>query len=557
MQTYTHFRTVFDVSPVTPMDNAWAALVGQVRAWISRNEKDPLKGFFFKGGSWVGPPPKRAKVETRSLSDGDSATPELWAVRYEHVDRDVKTRLWTTNVAIAQVNQREWRLAVELTHRLRPGFVGKEPSAPQPSSPRLVKELIESPSWVSRTGSVRLSVEPRLLAVGKANEFARLLTDPKRLVPVVLVSCERKTGVPKLDAVLLSRALAGTAVVYYAESSECDDELIHFLPMAFRSSNGTVRIYAPGVDLSQEWSSARHRFFIGKDIEEQGDEEIVGQIVRALTRSDGWRGVQSAISSVDDIDARVRERRLAELRGASSSSAAEKQEMLNLAVALNDALTDENRRLKDELKSESAKREEAEDNLARRDYDLKQARESADAARAEANAATDGVRAVRELGTWPDDVLGVADLAVKLGGGRLVFTDAARRTLEKSDFSGSKEAPTVIWRCLRAMADDLYELLSEGLQAQQVADEFKKRSKFELTWSEGKQTNRDKKFAEQRTLTYDGRKLDITPHVKWDNRTQFLRVHFCVDHRGSDKKPVIVIGHCGDHLDTYGTRRRK
>ena len=79
MQTYTHFRTVFDVSPAAPMDNAWVALVGQVRAWVARKEGAPLKGFFFKVGVWTGPSPKRAKVETRVLYEGDLATPD-WRV---------------------------------------------------------------------------------------------------------------------------------------------------------------------------------------------------------------------------------------------------------------------------------------------------------------------------------------------------------------------------------------------------------------------------------------------------------------------------------------------
>ena len=66
---------------------------------------------------------------------------------------------------------------------------------------------------------------PRILAVGKANEFVLLLKDPQRQVPVVLVSCDRRTGVPKLDAGAMGRALAGTAIVYHAESPECDLEL--------------------------------------------------------------------------------------------------------------------------------------------------------------------------------------------------------------------------------------------------------------------------------------------------------------------------------------------
>ena len=150
MQAYTHFRSVFDVSPAGPMENPWAAVVGEIRAWMARKEKDPLKGFFFNGGSWTAPAPAWARVETRALSD-DGATPEMWAVRYEHVDSEVKSRRWSTNIGVMQVGPQEWRMAVELTHRLRPGFVGREPAAPQPSSPRLVTGLLDSPNWVATT----------------------------------------------------------------------------------------------------------------------------------------------------------------------------------------------------------------------------------------------------------------------------------------------------------------------------------------------------------------------------------------------------------------------
>jgi len=124
-------------------------VVGEIRAWVARKEKDPLKGFFFKGESWTAPAPAWARVETRAFSD-DGATSEMWAVRYEHVDGDVKSRRWSTNIGVTQVGPQEWRIAVQLTHRLRPGFVGREPLAPQPSSPRLVTGLRDSRNWLAR-----------------------------------------------------------------------------------------------------------------------------------------------------------------------------------------------------------------------------------------------------------------------------------------------------------------------------------------------------------------------------------------------------------------------
>ncbi len=552
MQAYTHFRSVFDVSPAVLMENGWAALVGEVRAWVARKQKDPLKGFFFNGGSWTAPAPAWARVETRVVSN-DGAAPEMWAVRYEHVDSDVKSRSWSTNIGVMQVGPQQWRIAVELTHRLRPGFVGREPLAPQPSSPRLVTGLLDSRNWVARVGSVRLTAHPLSMKVGKGPEFAKALTDAQRLVPIVLVSCDRKTGVPKLDSASLSHALAGTAVVYVCESPDCDYELEHFVPMRFRSPNGTVRIYAPGVDFAHDWTSARHRFFTSKEIEEQGDDEIIGHIVRALTRSDAWRGLQSSITSIEDIDARVRERRLSELRNRGAGSLKEKQEMLALFEAANEALEAETKRLGEELDNEKNNRSQVEDALARQEFALEQASTSAAEARAEVRAEKGALQAVLSLTAWPEDVHDVAALAVKVSGERLVFTNEAMSSLQKSKFATCGDAASVIWRCLRAMATDLHELLMEDLPAQQVADTFKNRTKIDLTWTESKETKRDNRLMAKRKLTHEGRELDITPHVKWGNTApRLLRVHFYVDR---DRKRLII-GHCGDHLDTYGTRRR-
>jgi hypothetical protein len=552
MQAYTHFRSVFDVSPARPMENAWAAAVGEIRAWIARKEKNPLKGFFFKGGNWTAPAPTWARVETRALSDG-GGTPEMWAVRYEHVDSDVKSRRWSTNIGVTQVGPQEWRISVELTHRLRPGFVGREPAAPQPSSPRLVTDLLDSRNWVARIGSMRLTEHPLSMKVGKAPDFAKVLTDVQRLVPIILVSCDRKTGVPKLDSATLSRALAGTASVYVCESPDCDFDLEHFVPLRFRSPNGTVRIYAPGVDFSQDWTSARHRFFTAKEIEEQGDDEIVGHIVRALTRSDAWRGLQSSITSIDDIDARIRERRLSELRSAGAGSLKEKQEMLALFESENEALVGEAKRLAEELEAEKEKRSQAEDSVARQEYELELARASVAEARAQVRAQKSALQAVLGLSAWPESAHDVAALAIKVSGERLVFTNEAVRSLQKSEFATCADAASVIWRCLRAMASDLHELLMEDLPAQQVADTFKNRTKFDLTWTESKETKRDNRLMAKRRLMHEGVELDITPHVKWGNTApRLLRVHFCVDR---DRKRLII-GHCGDHLDTYGTRRR-
>ena len=210
-------------------------------------------------------------------------------------------------------------------------------------------------------------------------------------------------------------------------------------------------------------------------------------------------------------------------------------------------------RVAEELEAEKDKRAQAEDSVARQEYELELARASAAEARAQVRAQKSALQAVLGLTTWPETAHDVAALAIKVSGERLVFTNEALRSLQKSEFAICDDAASVIWRCLRAMATDLYELLMEDLPAQQVADTFKNRTKFDLTWTESKETKRDNRLMAKRRVMYEGLELDITPHVKWGNTPpRLLRVHFCVDR---DRKRLII-GHCGDHLDTYGTRRR-
>ena len=258
---------------------------------------------------------------------------------------------------------------------------------------------------------------------------------------------------------------------------------------------------------------------------------------------------QSSIASIDDIDARVRERRLTELRTVGTNTLVEKDEMLALYEADNLRLEGDNKALKDELEGAGDRSARAESTVARLEYEVKQARASATESRAQALAEGSALQAVLDLTAWPEEPAEIAALAVKVSGDRLMFTSEAARSLEKSDFVTCDDAASVIWRCLRSMATDLYDLLMQELPAQQIADEFKNRTKFELTWTESKETKRDNKLMAKRRLMYEGRELDITPHVKWGNAApRLLRVHSTDrDQKRSHRSPR-------GSPDTYGTR---
>ena len=555
MQTHTHFRCVFDVSSADNLPNAWAALIGEIRAWISRKEKIDIKGWFFGGGHWNSQGRSRAQVEVKTFNEVNPPH-TIWALRYDHLDSTVLARHWITNIGVTQVRDNEWRVAIHVLHGLRADYIGTRPEDPRGSSPNLVAALLNSERWLARAGSLRLRGKPEWIKVGKGDLFADLLQDPLRLAPIVLVSCERKTNKPKLDAGRLSAELAGTAVVYVCESPECDDELAYRIPFRFQSPNGTVRIYAPNADFKKEWTSTCHRFISANEIDSDGTDTACNNIVYALTRSDSWQGLTASVCTIEDIGTRIREYRLNALRRTHKRSMEERDELLELY----DEEIEKQRQtivtLQRRIENANGRLTDAEDKISRGEFDLEQANASAEYAKEEVRDLRRSTQAVTELVEWPASPPDLVEFSGRVFSDRLILTEKSRKSLAESKFIGCNDSTGILWRCLRAIANDLHQLLFGGgeLSPVTIAERFTQETGFRLAWTETKQTKRHKRLVALRHMNYNGKQIDITPHVKWGKKPpRCLRVHFWVD----QQRKQLVIGHCGDHLDTDGTRRRK
>ena len=81
--------------------------------------------------------------------------------------------------------------------------------------------------------------------------------------------------------------------------------------------------------------------------------------------------------------------------------------------------------------------------------------------------------------------------------------------------------------------------------------EFRSRTGIDASRGEGRMTRKDSKLMEQFKTHYDGRVIDIEPHITYGRESQ--SVHFGFD----AETGKIIIGHCGEHLDIYSTQKRK
>ncbi len=342
------------------------------------------------------------------------------------------------------------------------------------------------------------------------------------------------------------------ASVYAASSTELDDELTIFLKRDFRCANGMVRIYQPRARFDVPSDFKRHRFFARAYIIDQGARHTEDLIVRGIARR-GWTVYEQGVASIDDVMGRAREIRLQQLKS-EADSVAKQQELIELFSAENARLEEsktqqaeiirnlqgENQRLESDL-------QDRDDTIGRLEYDGRQFQTRCETAESQARGIADAVRSLHRI---PESIPEVVSLIEKIHGARIVFTDRAKKSAETADFDDINEA----WRCLWAVATILHELqFPESGSAGNLEKDFLARSGFELSLREKGSTKADKKLMALRKDSWKGQEIDITPHVKAEKRGKSFRVYYCPD----QSRRLIVVGSCGDHLDTSGTRRRK
>lgn len=171
------------------------------------------------------------------------------------------------------------------------------------------------------------------------------------------------------------------------------------------------------------------------------------------------------------------------------------------------------------------------------------------AAQCAAPSEDDGAARVAEcLQAIPRDLADLLKLARSIWPDRIVVLPEAMDSAKSYDGNLAEE-----WEIVRGAATALYGLLFEddGYEGQ-VADEFQRRTGYELTFSESSATRARVDLMKMRERSYRGRTVDISAHIKGRSQKNSFRLHFYIDRENE----LIVIGHAGCHMKTAGSQRR-
>lgn len=549
---HLHYRCAFELAPAAVGGLDWGDLVRTVRTWIAkRTPKGPLNQdfrgkWFYAGGEWRLHGAPRWYVKTaRHGGTGTEEPPRYWSLRWEHPCSDVALRQWRTDIGLTTTGPDRFVFSLATTRWLIPGFLGKEPASPVPSAPGIVTRLLGSPHWKAHAGSEELAMSTFLLRDGQAKALLAHLQDSERACPLVLIAKDFATGKALLDPARLAKLLAGAAAVWESETSWVDKELEMLLPPGFRCWNGMVRVYQPRVRLNIADDSKRHRYFTREEIQSLGPAATEEALVRGVVRR--ARPVAfSEVTTVEDVADKQRGAHLVEMKAAARGSK-EWSEYLEKDVG----------RLEAELKHEREKASritDLEDQVEdlqeeNRRLQFQQSRALTRAQEAESVKSALAARAalIDNLDRLPNSLPDVVDLIQRAYPDRIFFTEKARDSARKARLQDINLA----FECLRAMATTLHDLhFGRKLPLREACREFRNSTGFELAVGESEGTRAKKRLAAKRKDFYKGQQIDISPHVKHGNTSgNILRVHYYA-HPGDR---VLVIGHCGDHLDTVKT----
>lgn len=540
-----------------------------------------------------------SRLTARSLvGSGSEYAPQFWALEYVEQDSRNWYRKWCTNIGVTASDDGAYVVNVRVSFADDPTFLVETPWIPPRNTPRFIHEMLDIKGCRTVSNGIDLATEPIALTTDNFEKFISDLVDEKRTVPFVVISATNsEDDTPRflMDPEQLAKKLRGTAIVFTLDKSD-----YHLRQMCFRTfvqgepsykygiANGSMRVFFSGVSLDDEQGVRRHHFYTKEKLEQSDARAIANDVCGALTRmyskradevldlssvsaqrdrlrreelSNKVKALEADIASMGkakvDVSDVHQELELKDVIGKQQKQIEQMAEMEDTYKEYIDLLEKQSKKtelstseLEDRLNEANEKMEQQRSQLKASDYRNGELQKRLNITEEALRAAKEQAQVLNALEAFPSDPLEALQLAQKIYPDKLIFLPEA---IESARTFASGEANDV-FNVLRTMAIHLWPLYFENnVEEGTIDSRYQAESGYELAFHESSMTNNNSSLKKLRERSYDGKTVDITPHVKGKcgKRDSKFRVHFYVD----NEKKLLVIGHCGAHLETAGTRK--
>jgi hypothetical protein len=514
-------RAIFDLSDRGAFDAAVSLSV----EWISNTAGLQLPAEAALGSSFeFSEAGARATVSALRLHDEQG---HIWAARTIYLGDKVVGRKWLTDIFVEQRAGSLARFGAQLTCQCTaddPGF--------DHSRPRIVRDLIDR--LAAEADGESLTNEVVGVSSEDVGQLASLLYNPERRLPVVLVSID-DTGGAQIDLERLANRLSGSAHLR-SIATEPSFEMTRTVGKRMSTFNGAIRLYMPGLETETE-DPFKHPLWLcpASGSNPRAIDQIASRVLPLRFRdSEGsarfWRvGLLRQAASraaADAADGPREEQLLAEIEALRAEVDASKE-----AGQAAEALMNEEAAKLTALQADFAQLEDENYSLRERMRGLAQG-----GAKNNPALAPDEIQAVFERDPSLETSLRVISA---LFPDRMVVLESAIESARDSfSFRHRSKAFELLWSLCTSYWSALAEGGGDGIARQCFGSSYAAKEAETIS----------KAGRKRRTFVFDGAEIEMERHLKIgvaDNKSETLRVHF----EWINDRRLIVIGHCGAHLD--------
>jgi hypothetical protein len=458
-------------------------------------------------------------------------------------------RFWTTEVGFQTLAPRKALISIVVSYGDAMGFIGETQGEPDVTVPRLVPSIQDDERFAcSLYNDAPLLLNAIELCDGDGEMITSLIFDPERKIPVVLIMPQKDSNNPEgyklgISPEAMLKSVAGNALVYYSTSLDFVKELSGLLESEYRVKPGMIRLYLPIKDRNNPSDYIRHRFINYYEAAEMG-EDLLTKIFRRVLAQDRndydklfrFQNCQELIRR-DSVRRRLEEerRKREALIESNEQDQSEFWEEYERVLKENDDLEEQ----VSDLEADLFQKQSQIDSMMQT-YNANQVMESV-------------FREVREMEEYPQDPREILEFFTTVFPDRIDMTERGWKSLENC-----RTAPQILWKALYSMVTELYTDLETCRNFSEAASQYINSTNFRLAITNSEATKKDKDLSKNYIDSYHGQEIDISPHIcsstGKEKDDKFLRVYFATVKKPGDKGWLIVIGSCGEHLDTAGTK---
>lgn len=456
-------------------------------------------------------------------------------------------RDWVTELGFRQIDFETAEFSCVISYGDTPEFIGRYEEAPEPTLPGLIGILIRNHKLKCYLGIDEIKVNAAELHVGDFPTFQKSLQNPKRIIPYIYISPRKKSEDSEETELLvnpkeLAKAVCGNARVFFSKDFAFTQEMSYFFDCKeYSCYGGSIRIYKPNLDDSNRNDAYRHRSLHPSFLEEVGEKEVIRIYRRALAQNvnfyENFFDLDQCRSLKKDEQRRLR---IEELQKKHQKEIGDLQDS-----QLEEAIIEERKRLEAEQRISELEIQLANANAKANSFNAKIQRLESIVSRV--NSLEDAVTFREKIKVYPQNPKEIVDYFTTTFSDRIAFSDSAIKSLKTCRFPARD-----LWSILYGLSTVMWDLMQSD-NSPDPYKEFYQLTGFKPARGEGPATRKDSGLMKQFTTIYNERVIDIEPHITINYGRNGQSIHFNFD----SESQKIIVGHCGEHLDIYSTRKYK